>query len=189
MIKELVEQIKRYGMFNASEHFLALVKAVANCKQYLDKESIYICPDREEPYKFSELMRELGFDRAEQSRILACYDKYFSDNEIISLFTGFSKSQLYELLLVPSTILERDISSGRISPSMTIKSLRKYANAHKRKGAKDSLIFEGQEIDESGIEEVFSPRNYYDFSYFESKSKQQLLNIVWQLQKAIHRKE
>jgi len=38
------------------------------------------------------------------------------------------------------------------------------------------------EESEEEIPEAYNPTKHYEFSYFETKTKSQLLNIVWQLQ-------
>ena len=59
---------------------------------------------------------------------------------------------------------------------MTVKQIRDYI-----KSLKNGT---NEEINEEEIPEAYDPTKKYDFSYFETKTKSQLLNIVWELQKA-----
>jgi len=156
------------------------------------KAITYVCLESETRYKFDELMHEYGLDKSQTSRLLSCYDRYFEHDEIKATFNSFSKCKLFELLIVPVCVLERDIEGGRISPGDTVKKIRKYARLNKsKKGGDDSTgsQAEAAEIDESAIPAVFDPAKKYDFQYFEKKNKAQLLNIAWAYHQNIHKQK
>jgi len=52
-------------------------------------------------------------------------------------------------------------------------------------------VLECKEIELPEIEEeipmVYDPKKVYDFDYFTKKTKNQLINIVWELQKFAHK--
>ena len=190
MINELIKNLKTHAnLLNSPEGFAELVSLITAIKHHFDKEVTYYDPTTQIHYKFGDFMLEFGYDRSQQSRILACHDKYFQVGQITPIYQGFSKSQLIELLVVPSSVLVVDLQAQRITPTMTIKALRKYANRHKKRN-KIELDF-GDDNPEADNENLipYNPKTYYDFTYFESKSKQQLLNMIWQLQKQAHKNE
>lgn len=43
-------------------------------------------------------------------------------------------------------------------------------------------------LDESNIPDAYNPKKYYEFSYFTALTKNQLINIVWELQKTYVKK-
>ena len=67
---------------------------------------------------------------------------------------------------------------------MTVKDIRDYVKFLENKNTKkETIADEDLESDDDGIEMAYDPKTYYKFEYFKSKSKNQLINIVWELQK------
>jgi len=87
------------------------------------------------------------------------------------------------LVLSKETIVSV-VTQGFIKPTMTVKQIRDYIKIIKSGNVSSEKVIENFEIDEEEIPPAYNPNNEYEFAYFETKTKNQLLNIVWELQKA-----
>ena len=144
------------------------------------KENSFKAKDNEY-YNSYKLLAKFGFDKKAVSRYKQCFERYIVDSKtyeknVKPTFEKFSPSKLFELLVIPIEKLEELIDKHTIYPEMTVKQIRDYI-----KSLKNSA---NEEINEEEIPEAYDPTKKYDFSYFETKTKSQLLNIVWELQKA-----
>lgn len=147
--------------------------------------------------RFDDIMTGFGIDQTQSSRLIACYEKYIDceseEETILSPFAPFSKSKLFELLVVDTNQILHDINNNVLRPDMTVKAIRDYANNYKAQQKAKQRLADGiedapkedkpEEIDESTIPMAYMPNNEYPFSYFETKTKSQLLNMIWDLQK------
>ena len=155
-------------------------------------------------YTFDTIMREFGLDDSQVSRLINCYKNYVEVIEdkpkLKDVFFGFNKSKLITLLVVDTKQLELDIQNKVLRQDMSVIQLREYVKNYKAKlkadkkllgAGLDSLIESinksEEEIKEEDIPEAYNPKKHYDFSYFETKTKAQLLNIVWSLQEEYER--
>ena len=153
-------------------------------------------------YSFDSIMQGFGFDNSQTSRLIACFEKFccFSDSniekascKIICEFANFSRSKLFELLTIPTEQLLKDLQDKVLRPDFTIKQLRQYVkNYNALQKQQQKISIEPKEPEEQSpsddeIPEAYNPKQHYDFDYFESKNKAQLLNIVWELQKEYER--
>ena len=132
-------------------------------------------------YNSYKLLAKFGFDKKAVSRYKQCFERYIQGYDVNNVsiktyFKDFSPSKLYELLVIPYEKLEELIDKHIIYPEMTVKQIRDYIKSLKN-GA-------NEEINEEEIPEAYNPSKKYDFSYFETKTKTQLLNMIWELQKA-----
>lgn len=66
---------------------------------------------------------------------------------------------------------------------MTCKQIREYIRTLKDGTDKAEKVVEDTTINEEEIPMAYNPKQEYEYSYFETKTKNQLLNIVWELQK------
>lgn len=190
-ITDLLQELKEQTLAqDTPQAFVSLCNALYGLKQYFVKEVTYLCPDTEIRYKFDDLMLEYGLDKTQTSRFLSAHEKYFEDNKLRAVYENFTKWKLFYLLAVPSSVLEPDLKNSRISAYSTVKEIRKYVSLNKVK--KDNAKIGGaadDEFSEDDIPEVYDPKQSYAFDYFEEKTKAQLLNIVWELQKFAHKKK
>jgi len=188
IIISLLQQLRHLTTAqDTPQAFQGLCRAIYELRQHFDKEVTYFCPDTEQNYKFDDLMREYGLEKTQTSRLLSSYARYFDQDKIKPAFAEFSKCKLFELLTVPTSMLEPDVECGRVTAHSTVREIRKYVKQHKPK--KDQANGSANtETDESDIEPVYNPAQQYPFSYFEQKTKAQLLNMVWELQKFTYKK-
>lgn len=141
---------------------------------------------------FENIMQGLGLDETAVSRLCSCYEKFVEQETdkpvILEEFFGFSKSKLFELLTVDTDQLRVDIKNKVLRPDMSFLAIREYVKNYKAQQNQKKKLFEDEEeeqkepINEDDIPPAYDPKQHYDFSYFEEKTKAQLLNIVWQLQ-------
>lgn len=149
-------------------------------------------------YRFDDIMKGFGIDSSQSSRLLSCFDKYIEliDNKpkIKQIFLPFSKSKLFELIVVDTKQLEIDIVNKVLLPHMTVKSIRDYIKNYR------NIVKSNNKLNDKKVEEVtyedlieedipmaYNPKQHYEFKYFESKTKSQLLNMIWDLQKEYER--
>ena len=141
---------------------------------------------------FENIMQGLGLDETAVSRLCSCYEKFVEQETdkpvILEEFFGFSKSKLFELLTVDTDQLRVDIKNKVLRPDMSFLAIREYVKNYKAQQKQKKKLFEEdseekkEPINEEDIPPAYDPKQHYDFSYFEEKTKAQLLNIVWQLQ-------
>lgn len=155
--------------------------------------------------QFKDIMSQYNIDETEQSRLCACYNKYFefsmSDDgkkvesyKIKDEFFGFSKSKLYELLQIDNDQIIIDLKNNVLRYDFSVKQIRDYVKNIKALEKQQKKLYEKEEeiVTDVEVEEIppaYNPQQHYDFEYFESKSKSQLLNIVWEKQKAYEKLE
>ena len=143
-------------------------------------------------YSFDTIMSGFGISKSESSRLLSCYEKFVTKETdkpmILAEFYGFSKSKFFELLQVDNEQLRKDLQNKVLRFDFTIKQIRDYVKNLKTLEKQQARLNgnvkeEKEEIIEEEIPMAYNPQQHYDFDYFQEKSKAQLLNIVWELQK------
>ena len=178
---------------------------VSSLKNIFDKKQdnfVYLCKDiyriwkycknrywkakDNEYYNSYKLLAKFGFDKKAVNRYKNCYEKFIVDNAQTTGFIiglqDFSPSKLFELLpLSKDTVFDLVCNKKIIKPTMTVKEIREYVKTLKD-GDKAEKVIEDTTINEDDIPMAYNPKQKYEFSYFESKTKNQLLNIVWELQ-------
>ena len=119
-----------------------------------------------------------------------CYLKFMTgtnenDINLKSWFVGYSPSKLYELLKVSDLTLEDAIDKKYIIPDMTVKQIREYVKSLADGKDKAEKVLESiqDEFKEEDIPMVYNPKEHYDWDYFKDKTKNQLLGMIWELQK------
>lgn len=144
-----------------------------------------------ELYNSHKLLEKFGFDKNSISRYKLCYERYcqgttFETVVLKQYYYYFTPSKLFEMLSLSYNTLENAIDNKIIKPEMTVKQIREYIKHLKDGTDKADKVLEDNssvEIKEEEIPLAYNPTQEYEYSYFETKTKNQLLNIVWQLQK------
>lgn len=149
---------------------------------------------------FNDIMNDFGIDSTQVTRLTQCYEKYLVvENDkpkfVNDVFSGFNKSKLFELLSVPNEQILTDFKNKVLTYDMSVVSLRDYVKNYKamqKQNKKLKEVYQEEpkeqiEVNEDEIPQTYNPKMHYDFKYFEDKSKSQLLNIVWDLQKEYER--
>lgn len=152
------------------------------------KGNYYKAKDNEY-YNSYKLLAKFGFDKKAVSRYKQCFEKFIvGDDGHYTLFPrlyGFTSSKLFELLTLSDEKIFNAVDNKLIKPEMTVKQLREFIKSLKDGTDKaEKVVEDTTEINEEDIPLVYDPKQEYEYSYFESKTKNQLLNIVWELQKA-----
>lgn len=177
-------------------NFAHICKSIYKIWSYC-KKNYYKAKDNEY-YNSYKLLAKFGFDKKAVSRLTQCYEKfvydYETDNKVplgalpkVCLkfeFCDFSPSKLFELLSLSQETVEELVSKQLIKPTMTVKQIREYIKTLKDGSDKAEKVIEDTTINEDDIPMAYDPKQEYEYSYFETKTKNQLLNIVWKLQKA-----
>lgn len=141
-----------------------------------------------EYYNSYKLLEKFGFDKKAVSRYKQCYEKYIdgkNDNNycLWSLVNNYSPSKLFELLVLSNEDIIELIEQDLLYPTMTVKQIRELIKSFKN-GFEEFNNETTININEEDIPLAYDPKQEYEYSYFENKTKNQLLNIVWELQKA-----
>lgn len=201
-ITELSKYIKQLDKCfkKDSDNFAEICTVVYKIHKLFEQHSggVYLKNNPNMNYSFDTIMLGFNISKSESSKLLSCYEKFVhpvldNDKPFIRVeCSGFSKSKLFELIPVETTQIIVDIHNKVIRPDFTCKQLRDYVKNYQAQ-LKQNLKLnsnteqEDDDIDESEIPEAYDPKQHYDFDYFESKNKAQLLNIVWDLQKEYER--
>lgn len=177
-------------------NFAHICKSIYKIWSYC-KKNYYKAKDNEY-YNSYKLLAKFGFDKKAVSRLTQCYERfvydYETDNKVplgvlpkVCLkfeFCDFSPSKLFELLSLSQETISQLIEKQLITPTMTVKQIREYIKTLKDGSDKAEKVIEDTTINEDDIPMAYDPKQEYEYSYFETKTKNQLLNIVWELQKA-----
>lgn len=144
-----------------------------------------------EMYNSYKLLEKFGFDKQAVNRYKRCFERYIdcsakSDGDfnyyLFNCYKMFSPSKLFEMLALSTDTLVEVLKNKAITPEMTVKQIRDYIKSIKDGTDKAEKVLESkQDFNEDEIPMAFDPKDKYEYSYFESKSKNQLLNIVWEL--------
>lgn len=168
------------------DSFVYLCRDIYNIWSYC-KGNYWKAKDNEY-YNSYKLLAKFGFDKKAVSRYKQCYEKFIVDNDVtLSLiipFQNFTPSKLFELLPLSQDTAMELVTNQLITPTMTVKQIREYIKTLKDGMNKAEKVIENITINEEEIPMAYDPKQEYDYSYFETKTKNQLLNIVWELQKA-----
>lgn len=195
--KEIANYIKSINkcFIKDNNNFVDLCYYVYNLKALFDGYFYLPCRDKKgKNYTFKDIMDSFSLNDTDISRLCSCYEKFVivdSDNKkpaLIEEFKYFSKSKLVELITVPNEQLLQDIKTKVLRADMSVKTIRDYVKNYKELQKQNKKLFDKieddqeEKVDEEDIPMAYNPKLHYDFSYFENKTKAQLLNIVWQLQ-------
>lgn len=148
----------------------------------------YLRAKDNEYYNSYKLLGKFGFDKKAVNRYKQCYEKFIHKPSctVDGLYLGFSSSKLFELLPLSQLTIDNAIKEKYIMPDMTVKQIREFVKNLMSNGEKLEKVVEEKSIviNEDEIPMAYDPAQKYEYSYFEKMSKSQLLNIVWELQKA-----
>ncbi len=169
---------------SAQNNFAQLCKTIYSIWDYC-KGHYFKAKQSSEYYNCYKLLAKFGFDKKAVSRYKQCYERFIHvpSCTVDTLYLGFSPSKLFELLPLSAEICNNAIETQLITPSMTVKEIRETIKNIKDGTEKTEKVVEKIEINEDDIPMAYDPKKKYDYKYFESKTKSQLLNIVWELQK------
>lgn len=98
---------------------------------------------------------------------------------------GFNRTKLFEILPMSDEQIEYALKNKCIACTSSRDTIRTYVKSLKGTKGAEKVPDETTSIEDQlkDVEPVYNPKNHYDFAYFEKKTKSQLLNIVWELQK------
>lgn len=193
-IKYLIDNLNQCFL-EKQNNFSKISFLVFSISSYFDKNYTSKEIKSNEYFDKYKLLSKFGFDKTAISRLCNCYKRFIDGSSLNDVklklwFNGYSPSKLYELLKLSQLTLEDIINKGLINPSMSVKEIREYIktiSTGKDKAEKVLEQTEESEIKEEDIPMAYNPKQHYDFDYFEEKTKSQLLNIVWDLQKEYER--
>lgn len=178
----------RYSQYS----FCDTCKTVFQISDWFDKHQWYYKDKNNYWHDKYELFNKFGLDRTAVHRMSNCYKKFMYEPtanlvRLTSYYEDFSPSKLFELLKLSDDTLCDLIKKEIIKSNMTVKQIRECIKAIEKGENPVNKVLE--QIDNSQTEEdeeipmAYDPKQHYDFDYFENKTKAQLLNIVWELQK------
>lgn len=165
-------------------NFCQTCKTIYDIWNYCKKS--YFKAKNNEYYNSYKLLAKFGFDKKAVNRYKQCYERFVLQgaNVLLNDYKDFSPSKLFELLVLSSETSDELVKKQFIKPTMTVKQIREYIKTLKDGSDKVEKVIEDKTIKEEDIPMAYDPKQKYEYSYFETKTKNQLLNIVWELQKA-----
>lgn len=179
----LVERL-RENFNNSQLNFAKTCECIYNIWKYC-KGNYYKAKDNEY-YNSYKLLAKFGFDKKAVNRYKNCYERYVHPQScsLYPIYEDFTSSKLFELLVLSEDTAKNSIINGLVLPTMTVKQIREHIKTLKDGSDKAEKVIEDTTINEDDIPMAYDPKQEYEYSYFETKTKNQLLNIVWELQKA-----
>lgn len=145
-------------------------------------------------YNSYSLLAKFGFDKKAVSRYKNCYERFCvpagQSVRISTMYDDFYPSKLFELLPLTDNTITECINKKIITPDKTVREIRQIVKLINGGEDIDKLVDKKietkstEEIDESEIPPAYDPTKKYEFDYFKSKTKNQLLNMIWELQNA-----
>lgn len=171
---------------DSQQNFCELCKTIYEIWSYCKNN--YWKAKNNEYYNSYKLLAKFGFDKKAVSRYKSCYERFVHQPScsLYPLYEKFTTSKLFELLALSDDTTKNSIVNGLIIPEMTVKQIRDVIKTLKDETDKAEKVIEDtvkEEINEEEIPMAYDPKQEYEYSYFETKTKNQLLNIVWELQK------
>lgn len=136
-----------------------------------------------EMYNSYKILERFGFDKKAVNRYKNCYERFMDFDKLHPRYADFSPSKLFELLPLASNTANEYIDKKLITAEMTVKQIREFIKSQKDGENATEQVIEDTSIKEEDIPMAYNPKQKYEFSYFESKTKNQLLNMIWELQK------
>lgn len=192
-LNELLLNLNKYFK-DQQNNFCQIAFCVYKISTYFDNNYVSKEKKTQEYYDKYKLLGSFGFEKTAVSRLTNCYLRFMTgtDDKSINLkswYEGFSSSKLFELLKLSDLTLESQIDKKLITPNMTVKEIREKVKLLADGKDKAEKVLENvqEENNIEDIPEAYNPKKYYDFEYFKEKSKAQLLNIVWELQKELEK--
>ena len=133
-------------------------------------------------YNKYELLAGFGFDKSAISRMCNCFEKFMivKNNECIlaTEYKDFTNSRLYEMLPLEKVDVVNLVCTRVIKPEMSVKQIRKVVKSYLNKDNEKTET----EFDEEEIPDIYDPKQTYDFDYFNSMTKNELVNMIMMLQ-------
>ncbi len=184
-LSELVSSLKKC-YWNTQTNFAKVCFTIYNIHSYC-RNNYWKAKDNE-MYNSYKLLEKFGFDKKAVGRYKNCFEKYIQGNTIDNVFVkpyfiNFSPSKLFELLPLSYDTLEYSIDNKLIRADMTVKQIRRYIKSLKDGTTQAEQVIEDTSIKEEEIPMAYDPKQKYEYSYFETKTKNQLLNMIWDLQR------
>lgn len=143
-------------------------------------------------YEYCE--RAFGFSKRTVCNYIQVFNKFIcaagGTARFKSEFEDFNISKLCELLVVSDAQLIRDLKNKNLSASMSKQQIREYVK--KLKGgtnAENKVLEEQQSLDEQEAElpSAFDPQHEYDFEFYKSKTKGDLIGYCIDLQRTVQK--
>lgn len=151
-------------------------------KRYFDKNGNYVF--------YETIFQNIGLEEKQVNRYISIYNRFINRDDVVPKmkdeFFGYSKSKLVELLPLSDNQIQTAFKNKSITDKTTVKEIRAYIKQLKSGQPQAKKVLEEETTEDIPDEEIpyaYDPNKYYDFDYFKSKNKNQLLNIVWELQR------
>ena len=130
------------------------------------------------------IIHDFGLEENTVNRMIQIVNRFTEQKsdvglKIRSVFLGYSKSKLFELLALSDTQIECGMQEQKLRPEMTVKAIREYVKTIKGGAKMENKVLEdtNNSYNEDDIPMTFDPKEEYDFEYFNRKTKNELVTI------------
>lgn len=195
ILNSLISEIESL-LKSRQNNFFELCKYFNSLYEYCKGiNGVYYIAKNGNSYTFTSIVQLFGLSKSTAYNMVQVYKKFNNfpaggTNCRLDFFR-YSPSKLFELLRVSDAQLQRDIERGILTYKMTKKEIRDYVKSLKGSEGLDKVLEgydEDKEENEEDIPMVFDYKQKYEFSYFEKLSKNQAINIAWDLYIKINEK-
>ena len=169
---------------------------------YSDECYYHAFETKDKRYPFEAYVNEFfGLDLRYVEKCIAIYKKFMflqvvgdvADLNVrfVDCFQNFNKSKLFELLPVAIEQLKNDIRIGVLSSEMSARQIREYVKNLKGGKKKENVVLEDADktLDEQEAElpSAFDPQHEYDFDFYKSKTKGDLVGYCVDFQRLVQK--
>ena len=169
---------------------------------YSDESYYHVFETKDKRYPFEFYVNEFfGLDLRYVEKCIAVYRKFMFLQVVgagadllvkfVDGFQNFNKSKLFELLAVSTEQLKNDINIGVLSPGMSKLQIREYVKNLKGGKKKENVVLEDVDktLDEQEAElpSAFDPQHEYDFDFYKTKTKADLVGYCIDLQRTVQK--
>ena len=190
--EQVIELCKRYNKV-LSDTNKGYIDIGLILKEFHDKELHFDVG----PVSIDNFASEMGMSKSFAYNLLNVVTRFYDSEQKCLVTVGDKNLNFYTISkLVRLCPLSDHQIATYTDPDMTVKELEEVVKRFKKEkedknNNEEKLNNESNVIDddEADIPEAYDVHKYYEFSYFENMTKNQLINIVWELQKTYVKKK
>ena len=202
VINELIQKINNL-IQNEQENFISLCYWFRQLKRHFKTyhSSTYkygAYENKNGRWYYERIIIDFGLSEKTVNKMISIANRFLEEKldvepKLRSAFLGYNRSKLFELLVLSDTQIDVAINTKRITPNMSVKQIREYVKSIKGGVNKDNVVLEEDDLQQSLDEQeaelpsAFDPQHEYDFEFYKSKTKGDLIGYCIDLQRTVQK--
>lgn len=136
---------------------------------------------------YEKIIKEFGLSISTINKMIQVVNRFTEPErdvalKIRSVFSGYNKTKLFELLRLSDAQIQKAMEAEKITKDSSVLEIRQYIKSVKNGENTEKDLDEDYDLNDIPL--AFNPNTHYEFNYFDSKTKNQLVNICVEYQKA-----